>query len=409
MLFYSKYTVKFMILRTISASMKTLKVLSLFFIITCFTVACTGKNDNRDSSAETADDRQEYANLPWPALARLRAGENPIWLEFGQDGPRLIESPAAASLTPYAPWPHAKYVAAMAVWKEFLVMAVNRDGFLVFGPVGGLSQSETAELVLFRTAAGSLWDPYTTESFFIWEGKPAALLYRNDFFGELAAPTPVPQVYALDLFNPVPVGASVPALEIFPSGGNWETELLRRGPDGFWYYRMKQKGQAMPQTAYFRAEDLNVEGKKISFGEWMNSGRGEAPENIPRNLARVLGSASEYLNGITGLLKTVSPDFEGQRIFSLGSGSTGENSLALSGYCRRTPENLALVMLPDGRGLYSYGEKSEPGFFSLSALPEGFVYTGVAVLGNVLIASWEEQQEAEVGAAGFMVVNFTIP
>jgi hypothetical protein len=404
--------------------MKLSKVLPLYLLllIAFFAAACAGKNDNRDSSTETDDDGQEYANFPWPALARLRTGENPIWFEFGQDGPLLIGSPAAASLTPYNPWPHAKYVTAMAIWKGFLVMAVNRDGFIVLGPPGDLYQSETTELILYRSAAGS-WDPYTTGSFFIWEDKPAVLLYRNDFFGELAASTPDPRVYTLDLSSAVPVGAYVPALEVFPSDGDWETELLRRGPDGLWYYRMKEKGGDRPETAYFRTEDLNVEGKRISFDEWMNSDpqspladsqslladRGEVPENIPGNFAPVLERALGYLSGTTGLLRTVSPDFEGRRVFSLAPGPTGEKFTALSGYCRNAPEPFALVMLPDGRGFFSYGEKSEPEYFSLSALPEGFVYTGVAVLGRVLTASWEEQQEAGVGAAGFMVVNFTIP
>jgi len=303
---------------------------------------CTGKGASTDNNAETIDGGQEYANVPWSALARLKTGENPIWFEFGQDGPNLIESASAASLTPYVPWPHAKYVTAMAMWNGFLVMAVNRDGFLVLVPSGALSRSETTELILYRSAEDNLWDPYTTESFFIWEDKPAVLLYRNDFFGELTAPPPDPRVYTLDLFSPVPVGAYVPALEIFPSnGGNWETELLRRGPDGLWYYRMKEKGQARNATAYFRTADLNVEGERISFGEWMNS----------------------------------------------------------------NPQS----PLPDGQGFFSYGDKTEGEYFSLSALGEGFVYTGVAVIGNVVVASWEEQQEAGVGAAGFMVVDFTVP
>jgi len=339
------------------------KFLPLLLLIPFLAAACSGKGaarDNTDTTAETATNAQEYPNYPWPALARLKTGENPIWFEFGQEGPSLIESASAASLTPYVPWPHAKYVTAMAIWNGFLVMAVNRDGFLILLPSGALSQSGGGELILYRSAAGSSWEPYTTESFFIWEDKPADLLYRNDFFGEVTAPALNPQVYTLDLSSPVPVGAYVPALEIFPSnGGSWETELLRRGPDGLWYYRMKEKGQARNATAYFSTADLNVEGKKISFGEWMNSDpkspladRGEAPGNIPGSLA--------------------------------------------------------LVMLPDGRGLFSYGEESEPAYFSLSALDEGFVYTGAALIGNAVVASWEEQQEAGVGAAGFMVVDFTV-
>jgi len=387
--------------------------LPLLLLIPLLAAACSGKGDNRDNSADTAeavaDGGREYANFPWPALARLKTGGNPIWFEFGQEGLSLIESASAASLIPYAPWPHAKYVTAMAIWNGFLVMAVNRDGFLILGPVWKSSQSETTELILYRSAAGNFWDKYTTESFFIWEGKPAVLLYRNDFFGELTAQTPNPRVFTLDLLSAIPVGANVPALEIFPPDGSWETEVLHRGPDSLWYYRMKEKGQARTATAYFRTADLNVEGKRISFGEWMNSYRGETSGNIPGNLALALERASEFSPGTTGLLKTVSPDFEGQRIFSLASSPAGENFAVLSGYCQMSPESLALVILPDGRGFLSYGEDSEPRSFSLSALGEGFVYTGVAVIGNVIVASWEEQQEAGVGAAGFMVVNFLGP
>jgi len=372
-------------------------------LLSFLVAGCKGKDNTGSGIAEINDEEQEYANFPWPALARLRAGENPIWFEFGEDGLCLIESAAAASLAPYVPWPHARYVTAMAMWNGFLVMAVNRDGFLVFGPAGGTAPSEATELLLCRSASGGLWDPYTTESFFIWEGKPAVLLYRNDFFGELTAPPPDPRVYALDLSSPVPVGAYVPALEIFPSDGRWETELLRRGPDGLWYYRMKEKGQNRPAIAYFRSKDLNIGGERISFGEWVKSGRGEAPENIPLNLALAL-EASGYLSGTSCLIKAVSPDFDGQRIFTAGVSGIAENNALLYAYCQDAPEPLALAILPGGLGFISTGGESEAVSFSLSALPEGFVYTGVAVLGDVLIAAWEEQQEAGVGAAGFMVM-----
>ena len=366
---------------------------------------CNKKENTGSVIAEISDEGQEYANYPWLALARLRAGENPIWFEFGPDGPYLIESAAAASLAPYVPWPHARYVTAMAIWNGFLVMAVNRDGFLIFGPAG--ESPEAAELLLYRSASGGIWDPYTTESFFIWEGKPAVLIYRNDFFGELAAQTPAPQVYALDSTSPVPVGVYVPALEIFPAGGSWETELLRRGPDGFWYYRMKEKAQGRNATAYFRTDDLNVEGRKISFGEWMNSDRGEDTENIPGNLAVLLERVLVLFPGIKGQLKTVSPDFEGQRVFTAGVSAIAENTALIYAYCQDAPEPLALAILPDGMGFILSGDEREAVPFSLPDMPEGFVYTGAAVLGNVLIAPWEEQREAGVGAAGFMVMAMT--
>ena len=54
-------------------------------------------------------------------------------------------------------------------------------------------------------------------------------------------------------------------------------------------------------------------------------------------------------------------------------------------------------------------ENFEPEAFAiLPPLPEAFVYTGAAVLGDVLVAAWEEQQEAGIGAAGFMVLSFSV-
>jgi len=382
------------------------KILPLLLLIFFLVAGCNKKDNAGSGITEINDEGQEYTSLPWPALARLRAGENPIWFELGQDGPFLIEAAAAASLAPYVPWPHARYVTAMAMWNGFLVMAVNRDGFLVFGPIG--ESPEATELLLCRSDSGGIWDPYTIESFFIWEGKPAVLLYRNDFFGELTVPTPDPRVYALDSSSPVPVGAFVPALEVFPSNGSWETELLRRGPDGLWYYRMKEKAQGRNATAYFRTDDLNIGGRKISFGEWMNSDCGEDTVNIPHNLAILLERVLGFFPVAKGQMKTVSHDFEGQRVFTFGASdgisSIAENTALIYAYCQNAPELLALAIFPDGMGFILTGEEQEAIPFSLPAMPEGFVYTGIAALGNVIITPWEEQREAGVGAAGFMVM-----
>jgi hypothetical protein len=190
-------------------------------------------------------------------------------------------------------------------------------------------------------------------------------------------------------------------LSSFPEGSFWETELLRRGPDGFWYYRMREKGKAQNETAYFRAMDLEEEGDRISVEEWRDSFRPESLENAPPRLAAILDQAAEFGLAGANAVRAISPDFEGPRLF----GSVSASPVVLNGYCRETPEPFAVAVLAGGRGLCSYGE--EPGVlpFSLPALPEGFVYTGIALLGNVLTAAWEEQQEAGIGAAGFMVMN----
>jgi len=344
-----------------------------------FLAACSGRKSlaartgesNIKGSANLSEDEsikdQDYnfTASAWPALALLRAGKNPLWFELGQDGPRLIESPAAAALAPFTPWPHASYITGILPWDDALVMAMNRLGFLVF------EAYSPAELMLYYVADG-LWKPYTTESFFIWDNKPAVLLYRNDFFSDKLAPPPGFQVYVLDRSSPIPVGTSIKALEI--PGGFWEAEVLRQGFDGFWYYRMKQKGQVRNETAYFKTEDLSAEGEKISVEAWRNSNPPEA-SRLPVTLKIALNQALDH---------------------------STESPAPLLEFYQETPDPVALVILPDGRGICSFG--TEIRSFSLSTLPEGFVYTGVALLGRVIVASWEEQLDAGIGAAGFMVL-----
>jgi hypothetical protein len=59
-------------------------------------------------------------------------------------------------------------------------------------------------------------------------------------------------------------------------------------------------------------------------------------------------------------------------------------------------------------GLYrnsQRGEAVEPDLSGLPPLPEDFSYTHVIRLEDLIIASWEEQRDYNIGAAGFMVVR----
>lgn len=408
----------------------------LLFFSLFVNAACSGKNDSRSNENTEESQRQLKSGLPWPALALLQAGDNPLWFELDDEGPKLIESPDAAAITPYIPWPHARYITGILVWKGFLVMAVNRDGFLMLG-----EGESPEEAVLYRVTdirsgqKQSFWDPYTAESFFMWQNKPAVLLYRNDFFMDPIASPLNPQVYILDDSSPVPLGISIPALEEFPTP--WEAEVIRRGADGFWYCRMKEKGVDRADTVYFRSKDLMGEGSRISIGEWRNSqkteylgteaqktgtGRTKDDDSIAQYLAFIFEKAEELSFGKFIAVRIVSPDFEEPRFFSpqaaAAPGPTAsdiltddvDDTVLLSGYCRESEEPMAVIVRPGGRGLacsgsLAYGKVPAVRSFSLPALPEDFVYTGIALLGNVLFAAWEEQQEAGIGAAGFMVLR----
>jgi len=387
--------------------LKTGSCLPLVFIL-LLNVACSPRAGKQPLETGAENSWQADARLAWPALALVQTGSIPLWFELGEQGPLLIESPGTASLNPYTPWPHARFIIGMQFWNGFLVLPVNRDGFIVLG-----RGRNPEEKVLYRISGAPLWDPYTAESFFLWKDKPAVLLYRNDFFAEPRALPIRPQVFTLDFHSPVPLGVSVPALESAAESGasEWEAEILRRGPGGFWYYRLKEKGKVKADVAYFRSADLEVEGARISTGEWRESSRPEKPENIPGYLAMVLGKLSEFGFKNAGAVKVISSDFEEERVFALSAAASygpipieegvSPSQLSLYGFCE-SGEALALVISQSGQGLYSNGQGVFS--FSLPSLPEGFVYTGVAVLGAVLAASWEEQQEAGIGAAGFMIM-----
>ena len=59
-------------------------------------------------------------------------------------------------------------------------------------------------------------------------------------------------------------------------------------------------------------------------------------------------------------------------------------------------------------GIYRNSQKEEsagPPMSGLPSLPENFAYTHIVRLGDLIIASWEEQQDYNIGAAGFMVIR----
>ena len=374
-------------------------------IIILLAAACSERENAGTSGIQTGNkSNQVPAGTAWQALAVLETGDNPLWFELGPEGPALIESPVKASLTPYVPWPNARFVIGIEAWEGFLVMAVNRDGFLVLGPDDS-SDENSARAVLYRVSGKGLWDFYTAESFFVWKNKPAVLLYRNDFFEEPTAPSLKPQVYVLEKLSPVTLGTHIPALEDFPPG--WEAETLRKGPGDFWYYRIKDKSKSDGEILYFRANDLTEPGEKILIGEWRKSNSPERPEHMPRDLAAFLSKTA--LLGFRGVstVRVTSPEFEGPRFFALDASAGSENPELLYA-CFREKNSLALAVLPDGRGFFSSEREPEARPFSLPPLPETFVYTGIAVFENILVVSWEEQQDAGIGAAGFMVLRIIV-
>jgi hypothetical protein len=375
-------------------------------------------------SCAPAPESRSVPAAPVQPLAILEAGEYPLWFELTGEGPVQIASAEDASLSPFSPWPLARHIRFVLAAKEELVMAVNRDGFLRLAAGEDAPEaSGPGRAGLFRYAFAGFRQSYTTASLFVYGGRPAVRLYRDDFFIESGAALPSPRVEVLEPDEPAPLSLEIPALAAWPSGEGWDADALRLGRDGFWYFRLVKKDLPQPVIVYRRGRDLNGESEAVSPGVFRDSALPEPSEAAPPALRSALNAAFALAGGASA--EVVSPDFDRPRRFAGGAPAAGTGEAAggrISGYYRRNGAgSFALAALPDGRGFFA-GEAAggqeaadtangadgvELRSFALPPLPAKFVYTHLGLAGDTLLAAWEEQEDFSIGAAGFMVVAFS--
>jgi hypothetical protein len=375
--------------------------LFMLFAGLAFAGSCSPRTRHDPAPPPVETGGGEPVFIPGNLLAVVKSGEAPLWFELGPDGPSLIPAPAEASEEPFAPWPRARYAAGLAVdGKGRLIMAVNRDGFLAW-------ETRKEGLGLYRIANTEAWDPYTAASLFMYRGIPAALLYRDDFFPRDEAETPDPPavlVWGLgeDLLKMEET--EIPAFAALPRTEGWDLDVLSPGRDGFWYYRGVRRGAPSPEIRYFRTPDLSVSGESSSAGVFRKAMSPYTESNMPSPVRAVLEAAGRGAGeGKTLVAAVVSPEFAARRYFALRADVSGEQEvLEIAGFYR--PPDTAAVVFPGGQGILA-GPASAPEAFALPVLPRGFVYTRIGFAGPVLIACWEEQQDWQIGAAGFMVIN----
>jgi len=334
-------------------------------------------------------------------MAALQAGEFPLWFQFTVNGPVLIEAIEDACFSSaLVPWPLAPHVRFMLARGGELLMAVNRDGFISLAPLEG------GRLALYRFSGGEFWRQYTVGAFAFFDERqqqqqPAALLYRDDRFLDSSAPLPFPRMWTFNWYAAKPQPFVLPAIDAFAPQDGWDIDVLRRGGDGFWYLRaIKKTGddpESRPEIQMLRS-DLSREGEQVSLGVFQNAALPEPLSAAPGPLQDML--AAVFAESGSGLAAVVSPEFQTTRSFA-----TDREKSAISGfYSGRSGKPFLLAATPQGNALYATGA-AVMRHFSLPTLPEGFCYTGIGVCGDTIFASWEEQDEYSIGAAGFMVVK----
>ena len=346
------------------------------------------------------------------------SGPEPFYFELGPDGPELISSLAEASATPFLPWPYGRYIPHFLPVRsseddeeQILFAAINRGGILEFRNYAG-------KINVYYHPGGTIWENFPLVAFFRNKQNPAALFTGERFFSTEEVTFPDHQVWILE-------NSSIKE-GIIPALNNKNPDIIKinavfLGNDEIWYIR---KNSTEGKTSYFRTFDFSQPGQEVSAELYLEASSPLMADSplVPPLLARAITEA-ERMAGKPCVAAVSSPDFPANRLF--GSSITAEGTakggindefpLELSGFYRQQTSGIeaeALFLFPDGRGVYyrSTGTEIKDEYFNLPALPSGdFVYTGVALLGEIpgmfLIAAWEEQNNWNIGAAGFLLLE----
>ncbi|MCL2042807.1 MAG: hypothetical protein FWG89_01570 [Treponema sp.] len=331
-------------------------------------------------------------------MAVLQAGEYPLWFQLTANGPKLLESIIDAEFSAaLMPWPLAPHIRFSLAWGKDVLMAVNRDGFLCFSPWTDRT-GENDGIGMYHFSGKEFWPLYTVGAFIMYDDKPAALLYRDDRFLDSGVPLPSPRLWTFDFFSNVPQPLAMPSIDIFSPEDGWDVDSIRRGVDGNWFYRAVRKSGSTPGSRmFFRSDNLAVPGEQVYSGAFQGAAMPELPVNAPEPLRKMLDAL--FIEGDCQAVIVVSPEFQSARFFALNREST-----AFSGfYSNISGSSGAFLVVTHPRGDAVFIENNSR-YFSLPALPRGFAYTGITVVGNTIVASWEEQEGYSIGAAGFMVL-----
>jgi hypothetical protein len=340
-------------------------------------------------------------------LAVLQAGRYPLWFQFADDGPVLIEAIEDACFSAaFIPWPLARHVRFILARDDEIMMAVNRDGFILLSlwqgaPLQDASLQDGREgddgIGLYHISGGEYWQRYTTGAFFLLgeDRRPLALLYRDDRFIDSGQPVPAARLWTFDSQAASPYTLAMPLLDAFPPEEGWNIDALRCGADAYWYFRASRKTEAQPEIRMFRAGDFTMPGEQVSLGAFQNSAMPDPVSATPQGLGEMLGlvfSETGYSAAVV-----VSPEFQSARFFA-----ADPESGVIAGFYSG---HFFLAVSAQGEAFYTETGAASTRRFSLPSLPEGFVYTGIGMIADTVIASWEEQEGYSIGAAGFMAIK----
>ena len=370
----------------------------IFFFLFCVFFSCTKPEEKKLRTSDT--ETGIIQNILQP-IAKIQAGEYPLWFQVTKNGPELLETIEnacfSAALIPWPIAPHIRYILAL---DDSITFAVNCEGFIHFS----LDKSERIDM--FRISGGEFWQQYTVGAFFAYEKQPVALLFLDDIFIDSDSLPPSPRLWTYTLYSSFPESVDIPVMNLFPAEEGWNIDMFQYKGDGFWYYRAKNKNNAPPiqwrRFDSFNNAEINLNGgEKITIGVFRNVDIPEPLSAAPAPLQELL---KELETSNCGIASVICAKFPNVRNFSI---SENKNAFAAF-YSEKTDASFLLAADPMGKAFFCKTENgSAPSVyeFNLPVLPDAFIYTGICLINDTIIAAWEEQEGYSIGAAGFMVIR----
>ena len=299
----------------------------LFFIYVLSIISCTRSLSGNSEYNENTEKIPSPALVTWSGAypqAILLPGEYPLWFLLTEDGPLHIETIYNEDIYSHAlvPWPYALHISFSEESAEGgLVMAVNRSGFLKFEPFYEIEHS----IALYCFSGGEIFRLNTTGGLVFYEGNPAVVLFPDSRFMDSDLLPAKPGTWSFNMNSNEAFPFNIPVFNLFSEEEGWNINTLRKGRDGFYYFRAARKNGNNHESRMFRTQNLRQ----------------------PAAVTEI--SANVFFD--------------------------------------------------------SFPRETDYSHPSLPLLPEGFAYTGVGAVAGCIVASWEEQIDYSIGAAGFVVIK----
>ncbi|MFA6508089.1 MAG: hypothetical protein WCT14_18445 [Treponemataceae bacterium] len=348
-------------------------------------------------------DAKSAASVIVKPYATARPSVTPLWFEFGPNGPVSISGPLDSALTSFDPWPLARRAAGLVVRDGSVTVAVNRDGFVSLVP------RKEGEIAVYRVGDATRFAAYSIASVFLYRESPTVLFYRDRFFVDPTENAPDPRACSLLKGSLELVPVDLPVLSVFPVSQSWDIEALGLSFDGRWVMKAVRSGG----LSFAAAASLDEVKTDITAAAYRAALLPRSPKDSDGPLRVVLDAAVAELPPKKAMVATVVGAGNASTQTYLLSTSKGDNADAILSASDENVDRVwayrdasrAFLLLGDGSYFASATGNAEIMRGHLPALPENFVYTGIAAANKTLVVVWEEQDGWAVGSAGFLLVD----